>query len=137
MVNKEDEQWNKLQVWQDKNSDGISQAEELFQLEELGIQQLNLNHQSNIVSENGNIITKTGSYVTEDKMVHSMAEASFALNTMDAYEKETIEITGDIEDLPDLRGSGQMGSLHQAMAKNEELKNLLQKRKVELSKNKK
>ena len=126
VINKEDALWSELQVWQDKNSDGISQADELYTLEELGIQQLNLDYTSKETDDNGNLVTKTGSYVTDDNITHTMAEVSFVVDSMDTVQNETVDIPQEIEDLPDLRGSGTMGTLHQAMAKNEELKNMVQ-----------
>ncbi|MDK4629551.1 iron-regulated protein FrpC, partial [Kingella kingae] len=45
LINQADELFSSLKVWQDINQDGISQSNELFTLQALGIQSLNLEHQ--------------------------------------------------------------------------------------------
>ncbi|MDK4577525.1 iron-regulated protein FrpC, partial [Kingella kingae] len=58
-----DDAFSSLKVWQDINQDGISQANELFTLQALGIQSLNLEHQENNKDlGNGNHLTHIGSY---------------------------------------------------------------------------
>ena len=45
MVNAKDTNFDKLRVWRDLNQDGVSQKEELFTLEEVGVQSLNVAYQ--------------------------------------------------------------------------------------------
>lgn len=67
IIDYRDDKFSELRVWQDLNSDGISQSNELKTLKEAGISRLNLNNSetSNEVLE-GNSITHTGSFVRND-----------------------------------------------------------------------
>lgn len=49
-----DEAYALLQVWQDKNSDGISQANELVSLSEAGVKSIELDYDYQNVEDNGN-----------------------------------------------------------------------------------
>jgi hypothetical protein len=77
VINQNDAAFNKLQVWVDGNSDGVSQSEELFKLEQLGITQLDLDAQTSMAQNNGNIVGLTSSYQTTDGQNHDMADVWF------------------------------------------------------------
>nr|WP_282553362.1 hypothetical protein [Providencia sneebia] len=54
-IDKIDSLWSELKVWQDKNSDGISQVHELNTLDNLGIQSIELKKkETNYFDDNGN-----------------------------------------------------------------------------------
>lgn len=56
LINTHDQVWKELKVWQDKNSDGISQNEELSLLNDTGISSIELVTKiSDYVDENGNL----------------------------------------------------------------------------------
>jgi hypothetical protein len=76
-ITRADAQWVDLKVWQDRNSDGISQDGELVSLDSLGITQLDLNAQSTAINDNGNVIGLTSSYQTNDGASHDMADVWF------------------------------------------------------------
>ncbi|HCT9624233.1 TPA: hypothetical protein OUC83_002727, partial [Staphylococcus aureus] len=42
-INAADSVWQSLQIWQDRNSDGVSQQDELTSLDTLGIASISLN----------------------------------------------------------------------------------------------
>ncbi len=125
IINSEDDAWSELQVWKDKNSDAVSQEDELYTLEELGIEQLNLKNRTQNTKDNGNLIMELGSYVTEDGVTHTMVDVKFAIDTSDTVQLEDIEVADDVKDLPNIKGSGRMGTLHQAMSKDETLKEMV------------
>ena len=55
IVDKTDSLWSELKVWQDKNSDGLSQPHELMALDKLGIQSIELNaKETHFFDDNGN-----------------------------------------------------------------------------------
>ncbi|EKT53357.1 hypothetical protein [Providencia burhodogranariea] len=55
IIDRSDSQWSELKVWQDKNSDGISQSHELTTLEKLGTKSIELNvKETNFYDDNGN-----------------------------------------------------------------------------------
>lgn len=56
VIDLNDAVWKSLQVWQDKNTDGISQESELFSLDALGISSISLSAKSlGTIDENSNI----------------------------------------------------------------------------------
>ena len=62
VVDAKDADFDKLRVWRDLNQDGVSQKEELFTLEEVGVQSLNVAYQdTNQNLGNGNRLAQEGS----------------------------------------------------------------------------
>ena len=73
-----DDAFSKLKVWQDLNSDGISQSSELKSLSELDIKSLNLNTiERNEDLGNGNFITLTSNYTKTDGTKFLSADVIF------------------------------------------------------------
>ena len=82
-IDAQDAVFEQLKVWRDINQDGVSQAEELFTLEQLGIQSLDLNHQAvNQRQGNGNSVARLGSYTSTDGSTHKMGDLLFDNNAM-------------------------------------------------------
>jgi hypothetical protein len=125
VVNNLDANWNNLKIWQDINSDGISQSEELFTMEEAGISGLNV-AKSNInqTLPNGNSIKGTGTYIKNDGTTGLMGDVYFAVDTSNQQFPDT-PVLPEVEDLPYLPGSGLMRDLHQAASLSPQLLNLL------------
>ncbi|MGZ6005557.1 MAG: beta strand repeat-containing protein [Candidatus Saccharimonadales bacterium] len=76
-ITKSDTQWANLKVWVDKNSDGISQVDEIQTLDSLGITKLDLTAQTASLNDNGNVIGLTSSYQISDGTNHAMADVWF------------------------------------------------------------
>lgn len=55
-INASDENFNKLLIWNDQNSDGVSTPQELKPLDYWGVSELSLNYYSYIAYDNGNVI---------------------------------------------------------------------------------
>ncbi len=74
-----DEKFEKFGVWQDKNSDGISDEGEYHTLTQMGIISINLSsdHQAQII--NGNTVHGFNSYQTADGVSHLMADVSLSV----------------------------------------------------------
>ncbi len=67
VIDKKDAIWPKLLVWIDKNHDGISQPDELFSLDAIGIKQIDLKYSENwYVDQFGNIFRYKGSLKPEN-----------------------------------------------------------------------
>jgi hypothetical protein len=67
IIDASDEKFNDLKVWQDKNQDGMSQKDELFTLDELGITEIRT---SNTLVDNNEQITRVaneGTFVKNSK----------------------------------------------------------------------
>ena len=115
-----------LKVWQDINQDGISQANELFTLQALGIQSLNLEHQENSRDlGNGNRLTHIGSYTKTDGTTGEMGDVEFAANRLYSRYTDTVELTPEQLKAPNLQGLGRLRDLREAAALNAELADTL------------
>lgn len=77
-ISADDVAFSLLKVWRDLNQDGISQSDELFQLDQVGIQSLNLQYQNTNQNLNGNTLAQTGSYETADGQTRTMGDIQFA-----------------------------------------------------------
>ncbi|WP_042201767.1 calcium-binding protein, partial [Paenibacillus camerounensis] len=113
-----DQAFGQLQIWQDFNSDGITDAGELQTLTEWGITYLNLLDHGNLEwpdGDTGNKETGQASYGTIDGVNHSMIEYSVGAAPYDTVAEEWLEEPADIQLLPDVDGSGLLHTFHQAM----------------------
>jgi hypothetical protein len=72
-----------LQVWTDRNSDGVSQSDELASLDSLGIRQLDARPTETSVADNGNWVGLISSFETVDGATHDMADVWFAVEGPD------------------------------------------------------
>jgi len=72
-----DAQFGELMVWVDKNGDGISNAGELFSLNDLGIKSLSLDATKSDLMNNGNLVGLMGSFTTSDGKTHTMGDVWF------------------------------------------------------------
>jgi hypothetical protein len=77
MVSSLDAGFDKLQVWVDANSDGVSTGGELKSLTDLGISSISVVAERNISKDNGNIVGLTSSYQTTDGASHAAADVWF------------------------------------------------------------
>ncbi len=93
VINQSDEVWNDLKVWNDANQDGVSQEDELYALDDLGMESISLDKTVvNVETENGTIMsTATVSYKNGD----TAEVASVGLSTVDgAHIDEGVTIEG-------------------------------------------
>ncbi|MDK4609571.1 FrpA/C-like protein, partial [Kingella kingae] len=112
LINQADELFSSLKVWQDINQDGISQANELFTLDALDIQSLNLEHQENSKDlGNGNRLTHIGSYTKTDGTTSEMGDVEFASNSLYSRYTDTVELTPEQLKAPNLQGLGRLRGL--------------------------
>ena len=62
VIDRRDELYNQLKVWQDINQDGTSQANELKTLSQAGVNNIELNVFATNINLNGNLLTEAGRY---------------------------------------------------------------------------
>ena len=67
VIDQNDENFEKLVAWQDKNGDGKSEKDEVKSLKDLGISSISLNISDEIKEENGNKITASSTFIKDDK----------------------------------------------------------------------
>lgn len=129
-IDAKDVVYAKLKIWQDMNSDGVSQAEELKSLADMNVAVINLSSSTvNTTDAMGNIQRRSGSFTLTDGGRGHIAEYLLNRDTLDSRDLlgEGVTVPDDILALPNVQGAGNVTSLHVAMAKDEsgELKRLL------------
>ena len=112
----------KLKVWQDLNRDGVSQAEEMKSLADVGIKAINLSSTvTGAADAMGNIQRRLGSFLKTDGSDGQIGEYLLNRDTVGSRDTfgDSVAIPDDIAVLPDLQGAGNVSSLRIAMAKDE------------------
>lgn len=116
----DDDAFGEVMIWQDKNQNGIAEYDELQLLEESGVTSINLDYQNQSVTDtNGNEHKQTGTAVNFDKTTSAVSDVWFKADYMDTQDKTEVEISAEIEALPDIKAFGNVHSLHTAMALDE------------------
>ncbi|MDD3597379.1 MAG: hypothetical protein PHE23_13230, partial [Sulfuricurvum sp.] len=121
-----DTNFTNVRIWQDTNSDGISQAGELHTLSELGITSINLTSTTSNTVSNGNVQIAAGTYtktngdtgesatlnLTED--TGNAGNLNFSQNPFYSEFTDHLTLTDTALALPDMQGSGMVRDLREA-----------------------
>ena len=127
VVDAKDADFDKLRVWRDLNQDGVSQKEELFTLEEVGVQSLNVAYQdTNQNLGNGNRLAQEGSYTGKDGNVRKMGDLLFGNNTLYSRYSQSVNLTDEQRAAANLQGIGRLRDLREAAALSPALASALQ-----------
>ncbi|MDD5387563.1 MAG: calcium-binding protein, partial [Sulfuricurvum sp.] len=109
IIDRRDELYSQLKVWQDTNGDGISQANELKTLSQAGVKNIELNVIGTNINLGGNILSEAGRYGdnTGDRQLAADIQL-LALEKVTSNPNSTKTYTIDpiTETLPQLRGYG-------------------------------
>ncbi|MDT3737254.1 MAG: hypothetical protein ROZ00_13585 [Denitratisoma sp.] len=131
-VDSQDANWSTLRVWRDLNQDGVSQSGELFSLDSLGIAALNVaatEHTQTL--PNGNQVADLGTYVKSDGSsgtlgeTSQMADVNLADDTFHRQFPDSVPLTPEAQNLPDMQGSGLVRDLREAASQSAALASLL------------
>jgi len=110
-----DEAFHLVKVWQDKNQDGISQADELKSLSELGIVSIDLSGTTQTQNlGNGNSLSATSTFTRADGSTGTTGDLNFASNPFYREFTDKIQISDEIAELPNMQGSGAVRDLCEA-----------------------
>jgi Ca2+-binding RTX toxin-like protein/LysM repeat protein len=116
-VDKQDVGFNNLKVWQDKNSNGKLDDDELLSMGDTGIKSLNTNYtNSNEIDTNNNHHKQQGNFTKTDGTTNKMNDVWFDVDLAKTIETHQVAIDEAIANLPNFAGFGNVHSLHQAMA---------------------
>lgn len=131
VITPEDSVWERLLVWQDGNSNGYSEAEELSALEAFDIVSISLSTTEVSESNEGHLVTHLGSYTVDDGVSAPDARLAvdvwFSFDNVDATYSGSYTVDEKAIYLPDLRGYGRLPSLLTSMSlDNEGSGNLLE-----------
>ena len=78
-IDAQDAVFEQLRVWVDANHDGQSNAQELFSLQSLGVQAIDLQAQSSTLVENGNAHTWVSRWQGLDGQSHAVVDVNFSI----------------------------------------------------------
>ncbi|MCP3671528.1 MAG: calcium-binding protein, partial [Gammaproteobacteria bacterium] len=103
-----------LNIWRDLNQDGISQTNELFTLNELGVASISTQYEQTNRAQNGNEIRFEGEYTRQDGTTDATGDVFF--NTSNFFTEFTnpIDIPVTHQGLPNMHGSGAVRNLREA-----------------------
>jgi trimeric autotransporter adhesin len=90
-IDQSDDEFAALQVWRDLNQDGVSQADELFDLSSLNIVSLSVQATSSTAMDNGNWIGLESSYQTADGTQNVLADVWFKTEEVEAAAVTTVD----------------------------------------------
>lgn len=129
VIDKHDSCFADLQIWQDKNGDGISQANELRSLYETGIESISLDPPNTKSQKGDAVIAQQGSFVWSAKVGGQAIESTgiaanvlFTNNSTYTRYVGAVEFDQEVTSVSNIKGYGQMPDLHIAMSLDSELK---------------
>lgn len=118
--------YSQLQVWQDKNGDGISTDDELVSLSDAGIISISSNYSDTSIDDgHGNTIKQSSTAILSDGSSVDTADVWFSVNKTQTVDRNQVELTEDILLLPDAVGFGNVRSLRQSMVDDQVLQDLV------------
>jgi Ca2+-binding RTX toxin-like protein len=125
-IDASDKVWSKLQMWRDLDSDGFTDSGELFSLDQLGITGISLGFKDTGAGDGkGNQQARAGVFYRADGTQGAAAEYLLARTTAVSIAESNVALSADLLKLPDVRGSGNVYDLRQAMARDAGLQKLV------------
>lgn len=121
-IDAQDALWSELRVWVDANRDGVSQLPEIRSLAETGVASIGIAYTP---SSDGTALQGTFTK-TDGSTGHSVDDSTFTVNSTYTIAEIWIPVPTDIAALPELSGYGRVYDLHQAMARDPILVDLVQ-----------
>jgi len=116
-----------LRVWRDLNQDGISQEGELLTLDEAKVKALNLIYRKgNYNFGNGNTLIEEGTYIDSDGNKRKMGDLIFAADHFHSRFSDSVTLTDEQQQAPNLRGSGRVRDLREAAVQSPDVAAVLQ-----------
>ncbi len=120
-ITQADATYSKLKVWQDKNSNGVAESDELKTLSELNIESINTDYALNTTTDNNGVEHREDSVFTyidgKSGITNTLWFDSNRVDSInvDIHHGSQIELDQHIQELPDINGFGNVYSLQQAM----------------------
>ena len=116
-LDSQDAAWNELKIWQDLDSNGITETGELKTLEESGVQSINTGYINitNIDSQ-GNQHLQQGNFTKADGSTGLAEDIWFNVDLSSTRNENPLELTEAIIAMPEISGRGNVASLRQVMA---------------------
>ena len=117
-LNSADTAWNTLRVWKDSDGDAQTDTGELLTLAQAGITEFKLAYTNagNNPDQHGNEHKQTSTYTTTAGTTRAVHDVWFATDNWKTIDQRApLELSSEVAALPEVIGSGTLGSLRQAM----------------------
>lgn len=116
VLDEKDEIWSRLKLWQDRNSNGITDAGELTSIADSNLSSINLSYKKiNQTDSQGNSHRNASHITRQDGSQAAVEEIWFDVSTADTKPLVKTQIPDHIKSLPYVRGFGNVPDLHTAM----------------------
>lgn len=128
LINSKDSEFKNIKLWQDKNSNGVTDSGELYSLSDAGIKSISTGYiATNNTDSNGNTIKETGFFTRKNGSQGIVSDVWFESDDVKTKDLNTVVVSAEINTLPNFSGFGNVSDLHQAMQKDTTgtLKNLV------------
>lgn len=119
-ITQEDQIWQDLKVWIDGNQNGYSEASELFSLDDLLIEEINLSYVEVNYQVEGNEIRQSSSFVMNGES-YQVADVYFSTDAFNSVYVGDVDLVLEALLLPQLRGYGTLADFHIAMSMDSDL----------------
>ena len=124
IIDEKDEKFDKLLLWQDKNSNAVTDKGELKTLREHNIKSIDLNYKNINSTNNGNFIRQTSKVMFNDGTTTTADDIWFSVDLKDTIQPD-VAIPNDIKALPEVHGFGNLYNLRSAMSKDSKLAGMI------------
>ncbi|WP_432695228.1 calcium-binding protein [Marinobacterium sp. YM272] len=122
-----DAAYSTINVWQDLDSDGKVDEGEILSLADAGISSLSTSWvNTSVLDGKGNVIKQTSTATTVDGSSVALSDVWFGTDAGHSITVEKLELSEEIQALPEAKGFGNLHNLSQAMARDEVLQSLVQ-----------
>ncbi|MBA4315534.1 MAG: hypothetical protein C0422_09435 [Alcaligenaceae bacterium] len=117
-LNSADTAWNTLRVWKDTDADAQTDAGELLSLANAGVREIKLAYTNAGTNpdQHGNEHRQTSTYTTTSGTVRAVHDVWFSTDNWKTIDQRApIQLSSTVAAMPEVIGSGTLGSLRQAM----------------------
>ncbi|WP_298029534.1 calcium-binding protein [uncultured Campylobacter sp.] len=125
-IDEKDEIFNKLKIWKDKNSNGITDEGELSSLADNNIKSIDLNYKEIAINENSNTVKQSSKVTLKDGSTLDANDVWMKVNLNKTEEIiDQSKLSPEVQALPQVIASGNLNSLRVAAGKNEKLATII------------
>ncbi|WP_306030727.1 calcium-binding protein, partial [Stappia sp. MMSF_3263] len=116
VIDADDDVFSELRIWRDLDQDGVSTADELFTLNELGIASIGLAATQDGSSNALNTVARTGTFTRADGSTGTIGDIEFRIDNFNSsYAGDTTVDPAIAASMPNLTGRGTLADLHVAL----------------------
>ena len=126
VIDEKDEIFNKLKIWKDTNSNGITDEGELSSLADNNIKSIDLNYKEITIDENSNTVKQSSKVTLKDGSTLDANDVWMKVNLNKTEEIiDQSKLSPEVQALPQVIASGNLSSLRVAAGKNEKLATII------------